>query len=118
MAIPAATHGFTGGIVWWAGEAKKELEKKYPDLKITIKTAANAGEQANQLQDLVTANKINALVVFPFESAALTKPVAQVKGKGVYVTVVDRGLTDTSAQDAYVAGDTTAFGRIPAEYIA
>ena len=118
VAIPAATHGFTGGIVWWAGEAKKELEKKYPDLKVTIKTAANAGEQANQLQDLVTANKINALVVFPFESAALTKPVAQVKGKGVYVTVVDRGLTDTSAQDAYVAGDNTAFGKVPAEYLA
>jgi ribose transport system substrate-binding protein len=118
VAIPAATHGFTGGIVWWANEAKKELEKAHPDLKITVKTAANAGEQANQLQDLVTANKINALVVFPFESAALTKPVAQVKGKGVYVTVVDRGLTDTSAQDAYVAGDNTAFGKIPAEYLA
>jgi len=117
VAIPAATHGFTGGIVWWANEAKKELEKAHSDLKITIKTAANAGEQANQLQDLVTANKINALVVFPFESAALTKPVAQVKGKGVYVTVVDRGLTDTSAQDAYVAGDNTAFGKIPGEYL-
>jgi ribose transport system substrate-binding protein len=118
VAIPAATHGFTGGIVWWANEAKKELEKAHPDLKITIKTAANAGEQANQLQDLTSASKINALVIFPFESAALTKPVAQVKGKGVYVTVVDRGLTDTSAQDAYVAGDNTAFGRIPAEYLA
>jgi len=118
VAIPAATHGFTGGIVWWANEAKKELEKAHPDLKITIKTAANAGEQANQLQDLVSATKINALVVFPFESAALTKPVAQVKSKGVYVTVVDRGLTDTSAQDAYVSGDNTAFGKIPAEYLA
>jgi ribose transport system substrate-binding protein len=36
----------------------------------------------------------------------------------VYVTVVDRGLTDTSAQDAYVAGDNTAFGKIPAEFLA
>ncbi|HEY9239073.1 MAG TPA: substrate-binding domain-containing protein [Burkholderiaceae bacterium] len=118
VAIPAATHGFTGGIVWWANEAKKELEKKYPDLKVTVKTAANAGEQANQLQDLLTVTKINALVIFPFESAALTKPVAQVKSKGVYVTVVDRGLTDPAAQDAYVAGDNTAFGKIPAEYMA
>ena len=118
VAIPAATHSFTAGIVWWANEAKKELEKTHKDLKITIKTAANAGEQANQLQDLVTANKINALVVFPFESAALTKPVAQVKSKGVYVTVVDRGLTDPSIQDAYVAGDNTAFGKVPAEYLA
>jgi ribose transport system substrate-binding protein len=118
VSIPAATHSFMGGINYWANQAKKDLEKAHKDLKVTIKTAANAGEQANQLQDLTSVNKINALVIFPFESAALTKPVAQVKSKGVYVTVVDRGLTDTSAQDAYVAGDNTAFGRIPAEYIA
>ena len=118
VAIPTADHGFTGGIVWWANEAKKELEKAHPDLKVIVKTAANAPDQANQLQDLVTVNKINALVIFPYESASLTQPVAQVKKKGVYVTVVDRGLTDTSAQDAYVAGDNTAFGRIPAEYLA
>jgi ribose transport system substrate-binding protein len=118
VAIPTATHGFTGGIVWWANEAKKELEKAHPDLKIIVKTAGGAPEQANQLQDLVTVNKINALVIFPFESASLTQPVAQVKKKGVYVTVVDRGLTDSSAQDAYVAGDNTAFGKLPAEYLA
>ena len=118
VSIPAATHSFMGGINYWANQAKKDLEKEHKDLKITIKTAANAPEQANQLQDLSTVTKINALVVFPFESAALTKPVAQVKAKGAYVTVVDRGLTDTSAQDAYVAGDNTAFGKIPAEYIA
>ncbi|MBB3180115.1 ribose transport system substrate-binding protein [Variovorax sp. Sphag1AA] len=118
VSIPAATHSFMGGINYWANQAKKDLEKEHKDLKITIKTAANAPEQANQLQDLSTVSKINALVIFPFESAALTKPVAQVKAKGTYVTVVDRGLTDTSAQDAYVAGDNTAFGKIPAEYIA
>ena len=118
VSIPAATHSFTAGIVHWANEAKKELEKAHPGLKVTVKTAANAPEQANQLQDLLTVTKINTLVIFPFESAALTKPVAQVKDKGVYVTVVDRGLTDTSAQDAYVAGDNTAFGKIPAEYLA
>ncbi|MBC8055907.1 MAG: substrate-binding domain-containing protein [Rhizobiales bacterium] len=117
VAIPAATHSFTAGIVFWANQAKKDLEKAHPGMKVTVKTASGAPEQANQLQDLMTANKINTLVIFPFESAALTKPVAQVKAKGVYVTVVDRGLTDTSAQDAYMSGDNTAFGRIPAEYL-
>lgn len=118
VAIPTATHAFTAGIVFWANQAKKDLEAAHPGLKVTVKTASGAPEQANQLQDLVTASKINTLVIFPFESAALTKPVAQVKAKGIYVTVVDRGLTDTSAQDAYVSGDNTAFGRIPAEYLA
>jgi ribose transport system substrate-binding protein len=105
--------------VYWANQAKKDLEKAHPGLQVIVKTAGGAPEQANQLQDLVTVNKINALVMFPFESAALTKPVAQVKAKGVYVTVVDRGLTDTSAQDAYVAGDNTglrpAAGGIPGQ---
>ncbi len=116
VAIPTADHGFTGGIDWWANKAKKDMEKAHPDLKVILKTSASAPEQANQLQDMVTVNKINALVIFPHESASLTQPVAQVKKKGIYVTVVDRGLTDTSAQDAYVAGDNTAFGKIAGEY--
>lgn len=118
VSIPTATHGFTGGIVWWANQAKKDIEKAHPEIKVIVKTAASPPEQANQLQDLVTVSKINALVIFPFESASLTQPVAQVKNKGVYVTVVDRGLTDTSAQNAYVAGDNTAFGKLAAEHIA
>jgi ribose transport system substrate-binding protein len=118
VAIPTADHSFTAGIVWWANKAKQDLEKAHPDLKVIVRTAANTSEQANQLQDLVTVNKINALTIFPLESGPLTQPVAQVKKRGVYVTVVDRGLTDPSAQDAYVAGDNTAFGKLPAEYLA
>ena len=118
VAIPTATHGFTGGIVWWANQAKKELEAAHPDLKIIVKTAGSTPEQANQVQDLYSVNKINALVILPLESASLTQPVAQVKNKGVYVTVVDRGLTNPAAHHAYVAGDNTAFGRLPAEYLA
>jgi len=118
VAIPTATHSFTSGIVWWANKAKAELEKAHPDLKVIVKTAGTAPEQANQLQDMLTVNKINTLVIFPIESASLTQPVAQVKNKGVYVTVVDRGLTTTTAQDAYIAGDNTAFGKLPAEYLA
>ena len=117
VAIPTATHSFTGGIVWWANLAKKELEAAHPNLKIIVKTAASASDQANQLQDMLVVNKIDTLVIFPLESASLTQPVMQLKNKGVYVTVVDRGLTNAAAQNAYVAGDNTAFGRLPAEYL-
>lgn len=117
VAIPAATHGFTGGIVWWANQAKRELEAANPTLKVIVKTAGTTPEQANQVQDLLSVNKINALVILPLESSSLTQPVAQVKQRGVYVTVVDRGLTNPAAQHAYVAGDNTAFGRLPAEHL-
>ena len=118
VSIPAATHGWTGGVVYWANRTKKELEKEIPGLSVVVKTAGSAAEQANQVQDLVTVNKIDTLVILPFESAPLTQPVAQVKGKGVFVTVVDRGLTDPSAQNAYVAGDNPGFGKVAGEYLA
>ena len=118
VAIPAATHGWTGGVVYWANRTKGELEKQYPGLQVIVKTAGSASEQANQVQDLQTVNKIDTLVILPFESAPLTQPVAQVKSKGVFVTVVDRGLTDTSAQSAYVAGDNPGFGKVAGEYMA
>ncbi len=117
VSIPAATHGWTGGVVYWANRTKGELEKTYPGIKVIVKTAGSAAEQANQVQDLQTANKINTLVILPFESAPLTQPVAQIKNKGVFVTVVDRGLTDTSAQNAYVAGDNPGFGREAGQYM-
>ena len=118
VSIPAADHGWTAGIVYWANQTKGELEKKSPGIQVIVKTAKDAAEQANQIQDLVTVNKINTLVILPYESAPLTKPVAAAKAKGVFVTVVDRGLTDPGAQDAYVAGDNPGLGRVSAEYVA
>ena len=118
VSIPAATHGWAGGVVYWANRTQAELEKQYPGIKVVVKTAGSAAEQANQIQDLQTVNKINTLVILPFEAAPLTQPVAQIKNKGVFVTVVDRGLTDTSAQNAYVAGDNPGFGKVAAEFMA
>jgi ribose transport system substrate-binding protein len=118
VSVPAATHGWTGGVVYWANRTKAELEKQYPGSSVIVRTASSAAEQANQVQDLQTVSKIDTLVILPFESAPLTKPVAQVKSKGVFVTVVDRGLTDPAAQDAYVAGDNPGFGKVAGEYMA
>ncbi len=118
VSIPAADHGWTAGIVYWANQTKGELEKMYPGIQVIVKTAKDASEQANQIQDLYTVNKINTLVILPYESAPLTKPVAALKAKGVFVTVVDRGLTDPNAQNAYVAGDNPGLGKVSGEYVA
>ncbi len=117
VSIPAATHGWTGGAVYHAQEAAKALEKMHPGLKVIVKTSPDGASQANALDDL-TAQKIDALVVLPFNSDELTDPVRQVKNKGVLVTVIDRGLKDPSIQDIYVAGDNPGFGRIAGKYFA
>jgi ribose transport system substrate-binding protein len=117
VAIPSADHGWTGGVVYFANVTKTDIEKKYPGTTVIVKTAKDAAEQANQVQDLYTVNKIDTLVILPYESAPLTAPIKNLHDKGVFVTVVDRGLTDESAQDAYVAGDNPGLGKVSAEYM-
>jgi len=117
VSIPAATHGWTGGVNWWAEQAKQRLEATYPNLRIVINTASSASEQADDIEDLIAINDIDALVILPFESDPLTEPVASVKERGIFVTVVDRGLSREGIEDVYVAGNNAAMGRVSAEYI-
>ena len=116
VSIPAATHGWAGGLNYHAEETRQRLEAQYPGLTIIIATAEDATEQANDLEDLVAVRGIDALVILPFESAALTGPVRNVKRQGVFVTVVDRGLTEPGIEDMYVAGDNYGMGRVSGEY--
>lgn len=117
VSIPAATHGWTGGVVFHAQEAARQLEKTYPGLKVVVKTSPDGASQANALDDL-TAQRIDALVVLPFNSDELTDPVRAVKKRGTFITVVDRGLKDSSIQDIYVAGNNPEFGRVSGKYVA
>ena len=116
VSIPAATHGWAAGLNWHAQQAMRRLQGKHPNLEVVLVTARDAARQANDLEDLVSVRRINGLVVLPFESAPLTDPVREVKRAGVFVTVVDRGLTDPSIQDAYVAGNNPQFGEVAGRY--
>ena len=62
VSIPAATHGWTGGLNYHAEQTKERLEAAYPGLRIQLVTANSAAEQANDLEDLVAIHNIDALV--------------------------------------------------------
>jgi len=116
VSIPSADHGWTGGVNYFAAEAKKRIESTYKNVQVSVVTATSASDQANSLEDLVATQQIKALVILPYESAPLTDPVRQVKKKGLFVTVVDRALTDSTIQDLYIAGDNPGMGKIAGQY--
>ena len=116
VSIPAADHGWTGGVVFHATQEAKALEKQYPGLKVIVKTSPDGAAQANALEDLTTQG-INALVVLPHNPDELTDAIRKVKQGGVFITVVDRALRDRSVEDLYVAGNNPALGRVAAEYV-
>ncbi|MDD2869281.1 ABC transporter substrate-binding protein [Neomegalonema sp.] len=118
VSIPAATHGWAGGMNYFAQEAVKRLEATYPDLDFVLATASDPAKQVNDIEDMVATRNISALVVLPFESEPLTGPVKAVADAGVWVTVVDRGLSVEGIEDLYVAGDNPGFGRVAGEFVA
>lgn len=116
VSIPAATHGWAGGMNYHAQEAVNRLEEAYPQLDFVLATASDPGKQVSDIEDMMATRDIDALVVLPFESDPLTGPVKRVAEAGKWVTVVDRGLSEEGIEDLYVAGDNPGFGQVAGEY--
>ena len=116
VSIPAATHGWTGGVNFHAQQAIDSLKETYPQLEFVLATAGDPGKQVSDVEDMMATRDIDALVILPFESDPLTGPVKRVADAGKWVTVVDRGLAQEGIEDLYVAGDNTAFGRVAGEF--
>ncbi|MBL0936970.1 MAG: ABC transporter substrate-binding protein [Rhizobiaceae bacterium] len=116
VSIPAATHGWAGGMNFHAQATIDSLEERYENLDFVLSTASDPGQQVSDIEDMMATRNIDALVVLPFESEPLTGPVARVKEAGKWVTVVDRGLSQENIENLYVAGDNPGFGRVAGEF--
>ncbi|QQR38282.1 substrate-binding domain-containing protein [Devosia rhizoryzae] len=117
VSIPAADHGWTAGVVYHAQKAAEEINAAFPNIEVIVKTSPSATAQVSALEDLSATRQPDALVILPHSSEELTGPVQSVKDAGTFITVVDRGLTDPTIQDLYVAGDNIAVGSTTAKFL-
>jgi len=115
ISIPAADHGWTGGLVYHTKRTVEAMKKAFPNIDFVVVTSSSATQQVNDIEDLMS-RKINGLIVLPQESDPLTEPVKAAKAKGVFIAVVDRGLAEKNIEDLYVGGDNPQYGAAAAEY--
>lgn len=113
VSIPAADHGWTAGVGYWA----KEAEKLHPNIEWTIETALTPDEQITDLQNLQSQG-MDAMVILAVDSAPVTPMAKTLHDAGMLIVNVDRGFTDTTIADVFIAGDNSAFGRKAAEFMA
>ncbi len=111
VSIPAADHGWTAGVKYWADYASKQN----PDIEWIIQDAKEPGDQITGLENMKTQG-VDALVILATESAPLTPIAEKLHNAGILIVNVDRGFTLPVA-DVFVEGDNKAFGRKSAEYI-
>lgn len=117
VSVPAATHGWTGGVNYFAQQAIERLGTTYPNVEFVFASAPDSPKQIADIEDMVSTRGIDALVILPGDPDAMTSAIKQVKDAGKFVTVVDRQLSIDGVENLYVAGDNPGLGANAAEYI-
>ncbi|MFZ4506402.1 MAG: ABC transporter substrate-binding protein [Fimbriimonas sp.] len=111
VSVPAADHGWTAGVIYWA----KNAMALHPEVEWVFKDAKDPAAQINDVETMVTGG-IDALVILATESAPLTPAAKKAHDAGVYIVNVDRGFLEPVA-DVFLEGDNVAFGRKSAEFV-
>lgn len=111
ISIPAADHGWTAGVVWWA----KKAQELYPDVDFTLATATTPQKQISDIENMMVKG-IDGLVVLATESAPITPIAKRAHERGIYIVNVDRGFLEPVA-DLFLEGDNKAFGRKSAQFM-
>jgi ribose transport system substrate-binding protein len=111
VSVPAADHGWTAGIGYWA---KTEMAR-YPDIEWVYATANEPNKQTSDIEDMMS-RQVDGLVILATESAPITPVAAKAKQRGIFIVSVDRGFLEPVA-DVFLEGDNHAFGAKSAEFI-
>lgn len=111
VSVPAADHGWTAGVGWWA----KRAMAMYPQVEWVYATALNSEKQIGDIEDMMTQG-VDGLVVLATKSKPLTDVAERAHVRGIYIVNVDRGFEKPVA-DVFLEGDNVAFGRKSAEFM-
>ena len=115
VTMPTADHGWMGGANWWAKKAMDDWKKKDGHVEFLFKTSGDVTKQVADIEDMLVQGA-NGLVVFPFESAPVTPVIERAHEKGVYIVVLDRGVTKP-VFDVYLSNDDESYARQGMEYV-
>jgi ribose transport system substrate-binding protein len=116
VSMPSATHGWMGNANWWAQRAEKDWEARDKSVQIELKFSGTVNQQVSDIEDLMV-KKVDALVVFPHDTS-VTSIVEKAFDAGIYVVVLDRGVSKEGIYDIYITNDDEAYTRKGMEWLA
>lgn len=113
FSAPAADHGWMGAIT---AAARAEAEK-YDDVELRVAEGTNdVNLQISQIQGFIN-DGVDAIVLLPFDGAALTEIATEAMDAGIPVINVDREFSSPFAARATVLGDNYGMGVSAGTYI-
>jgi ribose transport system substrate-binding protein len=113
FSAPAADHGWIAGIT----EAARNEADKYDDVDLQVAEGTNdVSTQISQVETFIN-DGVDAIVLLPFDGAALTPVALQAMEAGIPVINVDREFDSPFAARATILGDNYGMGVSAGTYI-
>ncbi|HEU5035538.1 MAG TPA: substrate-binding domain-containing protein [Nocardioides sp.] len=113
FSAPAADHGWMGSIT----ESAKKEAAKYDDVELKVAEGTNdVSVQISQVETFIN-DKVDAIVLLPFDGAAMTPVALKAMAAGIPVINVDREFDDPNAARVTVLGDNYGMGVSAGAYV-
>jgi len=113
FSAPAADHGWIAGIT----EAARAEAENYEDIDLRVAEGTNdVSTQISQVETFIN-DGVDAIVLLPFDGAALTPVALQAMEAGIPVINVDREFDDPAASRSTILGDNYGMGVSAGTYI-
>jgi ribose transport system substrate-binding protein len=106
FSAPAADHGWMGSIT----ESAQKVADEYDDVDLRVADGTNdVSVQISQVETFIN-DKVDAIVLLPFDGAAMTPIALKALEAGIPVINVDREFDDPNAARVTVLGDNYGMG--------
>lgn len=113
FSAPAADHGWMGSIT----ESARTVAAQYDDVELRVADGTNdVNLQISQVETFIN-DGVDAIVLLPFDGAAMTPIALEAMAAGIPVINVDREFDDPNAARVTVLGDNYGMGVSAGAYV-
>src|SRR3954463_14431757 len=113
FSAPAADHGWMGSIT----QSAQDVAAKYDDVELRVADGTNdVNLQISQVETFIN-DKVDAIVLLPFDGAAMTPVALKAMDAGIPVINVDREFDDPNAARVTVLGDNYGMGVSAGQFV-
>jgi ribose transport system substrate-binding protein len=113
FSAPAADHGWMAAIT----NNVRDLAEDYPDIDLQVAEGTNdVNLQISQVETFIN-DGVDAIVLLPFDGAAMTPVALKAMEAGIPVINVDREFNDPNAARITVLGDNYGMGVSAGQYM-
>ena len=117
LVILSGDHGFTGESVKHAEMEADAMMEKYDNLEVVVKSCGEASDQITEIENLISAGDLDAIMLWPTEGEALRSAAQTVVDAGVKLVVYDRLIEDFDGLTGQMMGDNFSIGKEMGEYL-